>query len=488
MWYPNWALGRADAPPDEPVVVVEGNPARVIAASAAASSGQKVIGLLRRQVEALVPSALVLIRDRGEEARRFERVVSAIEDAVPRVEVGEPGLAYVPVGGAVRYYGTESQVAARVLDLIPPGAKIGLADGIFAARRAAEQAGEAPLMIEDTASFLADLEIEALGPGELVETFRWLGVTTLGALADLPRPAIASRFGQEGLAAHRLSCGEDRMPSPRSIPSETAVSSVHTDEPLTNTDQVAFVTRSLAVEMLSALRSMRVSPYRVEVQVEAADGSTRSRVWRSVDPFDDQALSERVWWQLRAWMDTPGGVPGGLVRIRLDPSDLSDEGRQLPLLEQVGSGWQEVDEGRHDVDRALQRVQALVGPDAVLQALPQGGRMPHDQVHWFPWGEEPGPAERDPDAPWPGRVPSPSPALVSASPPLLEVEWDGGMPVRVRMGTRWETVLGWSGPWRMTGRWWRGEKPVDRYQMVTSLGAVLCVVADGKAYLAGVYD
>ncbi len=275
MWYPNWALGRADAPPDEPVVVVEGNPARVIAASAAASSGQKVIGLLRRQVEALVPSALVLIRDRGEEARRFERVVSAIEDAVPRVEVGEPGLAYVPVGGAVRYYGTESQVAARVLDLIPPGAKIGLADGIFAARRAAEQAGEAPLMIEDTASFLADLEIEALGPGELVETFRWLGVTTLGALADLPRPAIASRFGQEGLAAHRLSCGEDRMPSPRSIPSETAVSSVHTDEPLTNTDQVAFVTRSLAVEMLSALRSMRVSPYRVEVQVEAADGSTR---------------------------------------------------------------------------------------------------------------------------------------------------------------------------------------------------------------------
>lgn len=488
VWYPDWALGRADAPPDEPVVVVDGSPPRVIAASASASSGQKLVGLLRRQVEAMVPSALVLIRDRGEEARRFERVVSAIEHVVPRVEVGEPGLAYMPVVGAVRYYGAESEVVSRVMEVIPAGAKLGLADGVFAARRAAERAGETPLMIEDTVSFLAGLEIEALGPGELVETFRWLGVTTLGALADLPRPALASRFGQEGLIAHRLACGEDRRPTPRTIPSETAVSSVHVDEPLTNTDQVAFVTRRLAVEMLDGLHSRGVSPYRVEVQIEAADGSKRSRVWSSVDPFDDQTLSERVWWQLRAWMDAPGGVPGGLVRIGLDPSDLSDEGRQLPLLEQVGSGWQEVDEGRHDVERALQRAQALVGPDAVLQALPQGGRMPHDRVHWFPWGEEPGPVERDPNAPWPGRVLSPSPALVSASPPLLEVEWEGGMPVRVRMGTRWETVLGWSGPWRMTGRWWRGEQPVDRYQIVTSLGAMLCVVDDGKAYLAGVYD
>jgi hypothetical protein len=33
-----------------------------------------------------------------------------------------------------------------------------------------------------------------------------------------------------------------------------------------------------------------------------------------------------------------------------------------------------------------------------------------------------------------------------------------------------------------------GERDADRYQLVTSVGAFLCVVAEGRAYLAGIYD
>jgi hypothetical protein len=33
-----------------------------------------------------------------------------------------------------------------------------------------------------------------------------------------------------------------------------------------------------------------------------------------------------------------------------------------------------------------------------------------------------------------------------------------------------------------------GEGDSDRYQLVTSVGAFLCVVSDGKTFLAGVYD
>lgn len=487
VWYPEWPLGRSDAPPGEPVVVVEGNPARVVAVRG--TDGTVSLGMLRRQAEALFPAAQVFERDRAEEARRFEVVVAAIESVVPRVEVVEPGLALLPVAGPARYYGGEPALVERLLVAIAPGARLGVADGPFAARRAAERAGpDDSLVVGDTAAFLAGLEVETLGPGELVETFRWLGVTTLGDLAALPRAAIASRFGDIGLAAHRLAAGEDRTPQPRSIPAEAAVESFHDEDPLVMADQVAFVTRGMAVKLLDGLRRQGIAPYRVVVEVESADRTVRTRVWRSTDPFTDQALAERVWWQVRAWMDSPGGVPGGLVRIKLDPSDLSDEGRQLALLEQVGSGWQEVADGRHEMERALTRAQALVGPDSVLQAAPQGGRMPHEQVRWHPWGEEPGPPQRDPAAPWPGRIPTPSPALVSSSPPLLEVEWDGGMPVRIRLGTRWESVLAWSGPWRMAGRWWKGELSSDRYQIVTSAGAVLCVVSEGRAYLAGVYD
>jgi hypothetical protein len=70
----------------------------------------------------------------------------------------------------------------------------------------------------------------------------------------------------------------------------------------------------------------------------------------------------------------------------------------------------------------------------------------------------------------------------------LEVEWDGGIPTRVRLGSRWVEVLSWAGPWRKVGRWWDGEHPADRYQLVTSAGAFLCAVIDGKSYMTGVYD
>jgi protein ImuB len=114
--------------------------------------------------------------------------------------------------------------------------------------------------------------------------------------------------------------------------------------------------------------------------------------------------------------------------------------------------------------------------------------MPQEQVSWRRWGEPIEGVERDPGAPWPGATPSPIPALVPPDPTPLQVEWDASTPVRVRLGARWEPVIGWSGPWRLTGRWWRGESAVDRYQLVTSAGAFLCVVTAGGTFLAGIYD
>jgi protein ImuB len=175
-----------------------------------------------------------------------------------------------------------------------------------------------------------------------------------------------------------------------------------------------------------------------------------------------------------------GGVPGGLIRIRIAPSELSGEGRQLGVFGNEAA--------LIEAERAFARTQALLGPDDVLQAQPQGGRMPAQRVSWSRWNEPTNEPERDSDAPWPGSTPKPSPSLVPPRLQPLQVEWDNGLPSRVRLGTRWEPVLTWSGPWRLSGRWWAGERDADRYQLVTSACALLCVVADGKSYLAGVYD
>lgn len=475
MWYRDWPLGRPDAPPSRTFVVAGG---RVVAATADLPDIRP--GMTRREAEGLSPGATVLGRDLAEEALRFEPVVAAVSDAVPAVEVVEPGLLLVRLAGAVRYYGSEERVVEEVGGRLVPGFRIGVAEGPFAATWAARTArpGE-PRIVADTAAFLAGLDVSTLEVSELAATFRWLGVRTLGELAALPREAIASRVGEAGLAAHRVASGEDRDLAPRPIPPDLAVEAVF-EEPIELVDQAAFVSRSLAARLAGGLRRHGAAAHRVVVELEAADGTVRTRTWRSADPFGEEALADRVWWQLRAWIEGPGRGPGGIVRIRLDPSDVSSGGRQLAFFDDVSA--------RVEAERALARAQALVGPDGVLQASPQGGRTPAEKVSWRRWGDEPPAPERDPAAPWPGATPAPTPALVPLEPPILDVEWDDGLPVRVRLGARWEPVLSWAGPWRLTGRWWRGEGAADRYQLVTSAGAFLCLVSGGRTYLAGIYD
>ena len=483
-----WSLTRPDAPSGKPLLVVDD---RVTGATPEVIEAGVSLGMPRREAEVLAPFATILERDIGEETRRFEAVVEVIEDLVPRVEVVGPGLVFVAISGAVRFYGDEEALAERVAkeidQLVGPirggDALLGIADGPFAARWASAHArlGE-PLVVADTHSFLAGLDLETLresfASDSLIATFRWLGVVTLGDLSRFPREALATRFGTDGVVAHRLASGEDRQAQPREISEELAVE-MEFEDPLEHLDAVAFASKNLSDRLLTRLRASGVAPHRVAILAEPALGEVRERIWRSADPFTERALTDRVWWQLRAWVES-GGIPGGVVRLRIAPFDLSGEGRQLGIFRD--------ETAQIEVERALARAQAILGPDGVLQGRVQGGRMPAERVSWSRWGEPESAAERDPLAPWPGATPKPSPALVPPRLQPIQLEWDEGFPSRVRLGARWEPVLTWSGPWRLSGRWWAGERDADRYQLVTSVGAFLCVVADGKAYLAGVYD
>jgi len=481
VFFPDWPLRRPDAPSDRPGQVV-GEDGLVTAADEAALAAGVRVGMRRREAEALCPTVLTLEADPGAEAVAFEPVIVGLEDLIPRVEVARPGLVFAPLAGAVDYYGGEAPLLARVVrmleDLAGSGGRVGIADGPFAARMAAASAGDGPVIVTDTSRFLASLDVAVLEAEDLVDTFRWLGITTLGDLTRLPRAAVASRFGAVGLETHRIASGEDRSVQAREIPEEILVEE-RFDPPLVDLERAAFAARALAVRLLDALVPRGGLPHRVVVEATAVSGDVRERTWRSPHPFGVVELAERVRWQLRAWVES-GGVPGGVVRLRLSPADLSDRGRQLRLDEDAAS--------EADARRALGRAQGLLGPDAVLQARPQGGRDPGERVQWHRWGEEPAAPALDPDAPWPGRLPEPSPTLVPPDPPPLEVEWDDGLPSRIRLGSRWEQVLSWAGPWRRTGRWWEGESAVDRYQIVTSAGAFLCEVREGKTTLAGVYD
>ena len=486
MWYPDWPLRRPGAPSASPAQAVDvAN--RVVACNELAADLGVTVGMRRREAEAICPSVVTIEADPEADTARFEPVVLAVESLIPRVEVASPGLLFVPLSGAVRYFGGEAALVTEVDTLLGTvtgaGYRLGVAAGPFAAGEAAKIARHRYL-VEDDAAFLASLDISSLGKEELSATFRWLGITTLGDLARLPRAAVLSRFGPGGLEAHRLADGEDRTTVTRAIPPDLAAEERFAP-PLEQVEQAAFAARQLAHRLMDGLTLHGAAPRCIDVEVEAADGTVRHRTWRGTDPFDEASVAERVRWQLAAWLDQSRrhdgpGIRGGVTRLRIVPTEISDEGRQLALHEDAVSAA--------EAQRSLVRAQALLGIDGLLQSRPQGGRDPADRVAWYRWGQPVPAVRRDPAAPWPGSVPSPTPALVPPEPVRLEVEWDGGMPVRVRQGSRWVPVLSWAGPWRRMGRWWEGEDPADRYQLVTSGGALLCERRNGAMYLTGVYD
>jgi protein ImuB len=441
----------------------------------------------RKEAESLCPQAIVLEADPCAEASAFEPVTRAVEEVVPRVEVAEAGLLYVPTSGAVRWYGGEEPLARAVLtsarEAGAPHARIGVAGGPFLARLAARAAPRAdPVRVLDPSdgSFLAGLTVGVLDDPDLAASLRWLGIEKLGAFAALPRDAVTARFGARGLAAHRLACGEDRLPAPR-VPLTDLVFADSYDPPLISLEATAFAARALAARVVAALAELGTNTYRVEIEAQAEDGTVRCRTWRAADPFDDVALAERIRWQISAWADGPG-LTGGLFRLAVTPFDLSSAGRQLAL----GDG-----RSAAEAARALSRVQAMLGPDAVLQARLDGGRDIAERVRWYRWSEAAPPPRRDPTLPWPGRIPPPAPSLVPPETTPLHVECDDGIPVRVRLGARWEPVLSWAGPWRRHERWWTGgdaPAPAAYYQLVTAVGALLATARDGRFYVSGVYD
>jgi protein ImuB len=559
LWCPDWpvvaAVSAEGLPAHRPAAVVAAN--RVLACSAPARSFGVRRGLRRREAQARCPELAVLAVDPERDARAFEGVAVAVEDLAPGVEVVRPGLVALSARGPVRYFGGDRAAAERLIDQVAgeTGAEcqVGIADGLFGATLAARRG----VMVEPggTARFLAPLPIDELGRepdvdrDELISLLRRLGLLTLGAFAALPSVDVASRFGADAVLAHRLVRGLDPRPPVRRCPVEELSVSVEFDPPVTRVDAAAFASRALADQLHALLAGRGLACTRLGVQARTLDGVELARVWRCASPLTPAGTVDRVRWQLDAWLTRVrigAGVPasGGLGVLRLSGEEVVEAGTlQLGL-------WGDVGAADERAGRALVRVQALLGPEAVCTAVLGGGRDPGERARLVPWGEErsgsggtrggvPGAGGSggtglgsgrsggtglgsgragggearagEPEPPWPGRLPSPSPTTVLSCPPLAEVLDAARCPVRVderqmisaepawvaMEGHRAFPVRGWAGPWPVDQRWWdaagwRG----SRIQVVLAgtdedaegETALLLVYREGRWTVAGRYD
>ncbi|MFB7614635.1 hypothetical protein [Kitasatospora sp. NPDC056181] len=382
-----------------------------------------------------------------------------------------------------------------------PHGQVGVADGLFAAVLAARAGVLVPA--GRTAEFLAPYPVAALGDEVLAELLDRLGLPTVGSFAALPAESVADRFGPPGTAAHRLARGLQPRPLvPRTEGPDLSVEQ-RFDPPEPLAEPLVFVARTLAERLHQRLAGAGLTCQRVAVEVSCADGRTVSRLWRHEGRLSATALAERVRWQLQAWQGAGTfAVPGeaehdaGFTALRLVPDDLSpDQGRQLALWGQA------VADDR--VERAVARVQAVLGHAGLRRIEPAGGRGPGEQAVRVPWGEPYDPAAPA-DAPWPGRLRDVWPAVVHRTPvPVVVLDADdrpvvvdgragvSARPARVAVRGRELVVDGWTGPWPAVEYWWDRSlaRRRARFQVTVADGrALLLTVEGGEWFLEAGYD
>lgn len=516
IWCMDWpavaAAASAGLAPTAAVAVTSAN--RVIACSAAARMAGVRRGLRRRDAQARCPQVHVVAADAARDSRFFESVTVAVDDVVPRAEILRPGLVVLPVRGAARYFGSEAAAAERLVDAVAAAGaecQVGIADelptAVFAAR-----AGEVVAPGED-APFLSGLSIRQLhvepslsGAGrEALADLLWrMGIRTLGDFAALPRRDVASRFGPDAVAAHRVARGEPaRGPDGRELPPDLDAV-LQCDPPIDRVDAAAFAGRALAGALHRNLETAGVGCTRLAIHAVTAGGGEHSRVWRCAEPLTEDATADRVRWQLDGWLTSrraeaqrPGdqhrretGRPTGPVTmLRLQPVEVvSAEALQLPLWGGLGA------DDRLRANRALVRVQGLLGPEAVQVPVLSGGRVPAERITLTPFGDEQVP--RAPlERPWPGRLPQPAPAVLLDEP--VELLDAGGTPVEVT-----DRGLFTATPVRLDGAavryrgelsWWAGPWPVDEErtacaQVLLAGTALLLCYRRHRWYLQGVYE
>jgi protein ImuB len=514
------------------VAVVHAN--RVVSASAVARAEGVDDGQRRREAQGRCPGLVVVDHDPDRDARAFQVVAAAVEAFSPRIELSRPGVCALATRGPSRYFGGDEALASQVRDRVeealsdrvrtPPGMTgVGVADGPFAADLAARTAADrsatgrsATLVVPPgaTPAFLAPQPVRALTPGlaraglrgdDLVDVLVRLGVRTLGDLAALPAPDVLARFGVEGRLAHRLAGGLDERPPDTRIPLPQLQVEAGLDPPAERVDTAAFVAKSLADELHRRLDDLGLACTRVVVRAETEHGESLERLWRHEGALSSGAIADRVRWQLDGWLNASAASrpSSGITLLVLAPDEVvAASGRQLGF-------WGGEAEGDERASRAFARVQGMLGPDAVTVPEWRGGRGPADQVGRVPvHAVDLSRRDLRPDAarpPWPGRVPSPSPATVHAEPLPCEVVDPAGAAVSVsgrgalsgapaRLSVRggsWVELEGWAGPWPVDERWWDppAHRRRARFQVIDVDGrAHLLAVERGQWWVEATYD
>ena len=261
------------------------------------------------------------------------------------------------------------------------------------------------------------------------------GVRTVGAFLDLPSEGVRRRFGPEAQRLHRLAAGDLWAPlQPLRIPGPLAAHH-DLDDPETDTVRLLFHIKRLLDRVLAsaAARHEALAELTLHLQLDHADAQTE-RIRPAAPTLDVVQLMN-------------------LVRLRIETLALEAgvaavcvTGRSMRVAAlQQGLFVERPSRDRAAAERALARVRAEFGDEAVVRARLVEAHLPEARFAWEPAETVPAPVPHEVACP-------PMVRRIHARAPALELHPEPGG--RLVHGGEAGTVRELAGPYLVSGGWW----------------------------------
>ena len=397
----------------------------------------------------------------------------------PFVEPGqdEPGVFWLDAKGLLRLFGSLSEWASSLhAELVRAGFVASLAVGFdrFAVYATAKgrwgpHKGDTPLfrdkavsgelckkkgsvpfvrIFDDVATECAaarEVRLDRLAlPTAARDMLLKLGVTTVGQFVDLPLDGVGVRFGPEVRRLHRWASGALTQPLIPLHPDVPAMRRLILDNPELDASRIVARIEEAIGPMLDeiAAKGRALAELQLAFRFERL-GDHLESIQPAVPTLVPKILLELIRLRLQAVRQLPDGVMEIILVARETPA--VEKQRELFAVKK-----------RRDLEagaRALARVKAALGDDAVVRAEPRDAHLPEARFVWAPMTALPEASPRPVDEPRLIRRLYTTPVPL---PPRERHEPDGWLLRGLAQGP----VVKVNGPYAVSGWWWK--KPIER--------------------------
>jgi len=382
--------------------------------------------------------------------------------------LGEPGVFWLDARGLERLFGSLDEWAACVqADLVRAGYRATLVLGfsrfgtyaLARSRRGVHVLGSPAG--ESDAARAVPLDRLALPPPAR-EALTKLGVTTVGRFLDLPADGIGARFGPEVRQLHRLASGDLAIPLQPERPDVPALRRLVLDHAEDDAGRIVSRIETLLEPFLEEIsrKARLLAELQVGFRFERM-GDHLESIRPAAPTLDAKLLLELI----RLRLEAVRRLPDGVVEIVLVAREVEATPRDRELF---------AERKRRDLEvanRALARVRAQLGDEAVARVQLRDGHLPEARFAWEPLvslGEaRPRPVD---EARLVRRIHTRPVPL----PPRERHEPDGWMLRGLEQGP----VVRVLGPYVLSGGWWNRPVHRDYHFAETKDGELLWVYYD----------